>query len=133
MNDKEKKSCDNCIHKGVCFERANIEEIDGKESEAMKSWEEYVKQYGCQYYQPKLPEDSVVLTKAKYREFLEMKRDMINNAQYKRGSKETAIDILKEIATIKLDHIDVGEMLLSFKITAKIQELAKKFGVEVEE
>lgn len=35
-------------------------------------------------------EDSVVLSKEKYREFLEMKRDMINNIQYKRGSKETA-------------------------------------------
>lgn len=48
MKEKEKHNCNNCVCKTVCFERANIEEIEGKESKAMKSWEEYVKQYGVE-------------------------------------------------------------------------------------
>ena len=66
---EEMASCDNCVCKVVCYERANIEEIEGKESDAMKSWEEYVKQYGCQYYQPKIHEGSVVLDRQEHQKY----------------------------------------------------------------
>lgn len=66
---EEMQSCNNCVCKVVCYERANIEEIEGKESDAMKSWEEYVKQYGCQYYQPKIPKGSVVLDRQEHQKY----------------------------------------------------------------
>jgi hypothetical protein len=77
----------------------------------------------------KIPEDSVVLSKAKYREFLEMKRDMINNTQYKRGSKETAKKILNELVGHTFE--DDGWTWTVSK--EDIQWLAEKYKVEIKE
>jgi hypothetical protein len=119
MKDKAKQNCNNCVHKAVCFERANIEDIDGKESEAMKSWEEYVKQYGCQYYQPKLPKDSVVLSREEYDKLQTDMRRLtyqncnltIENKNLKEDfnieilkGKETAEKILKDLKLLVPDN-----------------------------
>ena len=72
-----------------------------------------------------LPEDSVVLSKEKYREFLEMKRDMINNTQYKRGSKETAEKIYREITELSENPCNSREEIY--------EKVFGKYGVEIKE
>lgn len=47
--------------------------------------------------------------------------------------RKFVIDILKEVASIKLGHTSVGEMLLAFKITEKIQEITERYNISMEE
>lgn len=84
-------------------------------------------------------EDSVVISREKYREFLEMKRDMINNIQYKRGSKETAEKIYKLVDS-KLDlyrNCVIGGTLYDRGYQMAISDIKQKikdiFGVEIKE
>lgn len=84
-------------------------------------------------------EDSVVISREKYREFLEMKRDMINNIQYKRGSKETAEKIYKLVDS-KLDlyrNCVIGGTLYDRGYQMAISDIKQKikdiFGVEIKD
>ena len=107
----------------------------------------------------KIPEDSVVLTRAGVSdkwidlltEFDEMgfepttlpPKDMTveeYTAFYKEkllmcfanASKETAEKILKEVAQIKVGY-NANAQIIAFKVTEKLEELAKQFGVEIKE
>lgn len=77
-------------------------------------------------------EDSVVISREKYREFLEMKRDMINNIQYKRGSKETAEKILFKFESV-FAYYDNKDMFSKKAIFECIEEIVKSIGVEIKE
>ena len=66
--------------------------------------------------------DKVVLSKKKYREFLEMKRNVKNSKEYKIGSKETAREIIEMFA----DRNYITEKDL-------INAIAQRYGVEIKE
>ena len=56
MKDKEKQiksDCEKCIHDKVCYDCLMTDKCWGKDND-------------CKHYQPKLPEDSVVLSKEEY-------------------------------------------------------------------
>lgn len=87
-----------------------------------------------EHYQPKLPEDSVVLSKEEYDEIKiyksyipEMKKafDKVRNA----AIKETAEKILKPLYDACKDD-SYGQMVVDFAI---LENLAKQFGVEIKE
>ena len=125
MNDKmieEMQSCNNCVCKVVCYERANIEEIEGKESDAMKSWEEYVKQYGCQYYQPKIPKGSVVLDRQEHQKYCAYK---IIEPQIK-GCLDRERELEKQVAELE-DKIENGTLIeLPCKVGDTVYVITKK-------
>lgn len=117
--------CYNCIHFPLCFAQkggANLE---------------LASENDCCYYQSKLPEDSVVLSRKEYNEIKmyqsyipEMKKafDKVRNA----AIKETAREILREIRgyyPVDLEHCDKGEAF----ILELCYELANKYGVEIKE
>lgn len=101
------------------------------------------------------PEGSVVLSKEEYSDYLKLKNDYAhakekaeklqadNERLYKNVGKfkdqvrkETAEKILKEILFVKgIKGWQENKQLVEFgnKIVDKIEELAKQFGVEVEE
>ena len=87
MNDKEMieemANCDKCACKELCESYKYIDFVNLPED--LLRHKEYVKKNGCRYYQPKLPEDSVVLSKEEYYELkqakklLEIVKEEINN------------------------------------------------------
>ena len=108
------------------------------------------------YYQPKLPEDSVVLSREEYEKLKRYEEKVENGAcftqkewlelcdeEYKRETenlskvrqlerKETAREILREIRgyyPVDLEHCDKGEAF----ILELCYELANKYGVKIEE
>ena len=109
------------------------------------------------YYQPKLPEDSVVLSREEYEKLKQYEEKVKNGAcftqkewlelcdeEYKRETenlskvrqlerKETAEKILNEILFVEsVEGWEENEQLVKFsnKIVDKIEELANKYGVE---
>ena len=77
------------------------------------------------YYQPKLPKDSVVLSKEEYLKDFSSQF----NKGYKHGSKETAREIANEI---KMAFYTQFDELIPSIMADKIDEIAKEYGVEVE-
>lgn len=140
MKDKEKQDCNNCVCKTVCYERASIEDIEGYKSKAMKSWEAYVKQYGCQYYQPKLPEGSVVLSMEeceahkKWLKELAKSNKEFEKIGYEKGSKETAEKIYYK-AEKKAHFQDGGyyDKDRYYLDMEDLKEILKGLGVEIKE
>ncbi len=154
MKDKEKQieemaNCFNCVCKPVCMKTADI----NKEQELL-SWNEYIKQYGCKHYQPKLPEDSVVLSKEEYENIYEQaEQNVLANIadggtschrcieqHEKKASKETAEKFIKEckkykvkkFSPIGISQRDTGVLWIEMP-EWKFDELAKQFGVEIKE
>ena len=113
--------CYNCIHFPLCFAQkggANLE---------------LASENDCCYYQSKLPEDSVVLSREEYDEIKtyqsyipEMKKafDKIRIATI----KETAREILNEL-------IDSSNKITFFdcRMALGLDKLAKQFGLEIKE
>ena len=113
--------CYNCIHFPLCFAQkggANLE---------------LASENDCCYYQSKLPEDSVVLSREEYNEIKmyqsyipEMKKafDKIRIATI----KETAREILNEL-------IDSSNKITFFdcRMALGLDKLAKQFGLEIKE
>ena len=150
MKDKEMieemANCFKCVCKPICMKTADI----SKEQELL-SWNEYIKQYGCKHYQPKLPKDSVVLSKEEKQEYENLVKLLIYDKPIKsrvyefvkdtkdQARKETAEKILSlakylieerngmegyDLEDVSVDGIIVVEVL---------DELAKQFGVEIKE
>lgn len=142
---EEMASCDNCIHKEVCYMH-----------ETYGDCAEEVKETGCFAYHRKILKGSVVLSKEEYERIAfykelydETKRReqklnefngnlIIENQTLKDKlelkGKETAKEILKEILLIEsVDGWQENKQLVDFgnKIVDKIERLAKQFGVEV--
>ena len=145
--NKQIEEMANIIH------RTEFVDISGYEEE--KIAEELLK-----YYQPKLPEDSVVLSRKEYEKivkYLKTYEDKLKNFpnevnalvdMYNKGRKETAEKILKEqYQECKIAEQDVlkarggnknddyykGFSLGMTNTKMHIQELAKQFGVEIKE
>ena len=129
MKDKEKQiksDCEKCIHDKVCYDCLMTDKCWGKDND-------------CKHYQPKLPEDSVVLSSEEYRylkhcvsemyrlqgvvdnltnegwDILDEKEEKIRKAE----RKETAIEILTHLKNRQL----IGEY--------ELQKMAEKYGVEL--
>ena len=146
MKDKEnqiKSDCEKCIHDKVCYDCLMTDKCWGKDN-------------NCKHYQPKLPEDSVVLSKEEYEE-LQVGKDF--NYGYHNGEnnmtayyenirlpevrKETAEKIFNTLLNchghFSKEH--AGEYSFSldkdrqyrFVSKAFICELAKQFSVEIKE
>lgn len=139
--------CYNCIHFPLCFAQkggANLE---------------LASENDCCYYQSKLPENSVVLSREEYENLRETitdlkydKFDLKNEISEKDNKialleetidcikfnvgfvrKETAREILNEILFVEsVEGWEENEQLVKFsnKIVDKIEELANKYGVE---
>lgn len=98
-----KANCYNCIHEDVCQLRA------------FSYCEEEVKEKGCEYYKPKLFENSVVLTREGYDILI-----AVENERIKEARKEMVEKILE-----KVDYESNGQ-------TKQITDiLRKKFGVKI--
>jgi hypothetical protein len=116
MKDKEKQieemaNCKNCVHQKICVDKISCGVLTADKDGYLK--------LKCNYYQPKLPEDSVVLTET---ESIAMCVEQWNKG-YKKGSKETAEKIIKWFKENALD-IPSDEY---------INEFAKQFGVGIKE
>jgi phage pi2 protein 07 len=106
-----------------------IADID---KQGLTSWNEYVKEYGCKHYQPKLPEDSVVLSREEYKQLLDnairVDVEYLYN-ELAKASKETAEKILFDLVghTFECDGwtytVDVDD----------VKWLADKYKVEIKE
>lgn len=86
--DNEKSNCYNCICKPVCFQVRDLT------TKSLNSWNEYVKQCGCEHYKPKLHEDTVVLTKSQYEMLIAL------------SSYEGSIDQLKNTVILSKEEFD---------------------------
>lgn len=98
-------------------------------------------------YQPKIPENSVVLTEDEVYEFRKDQAEVkfLKNKIVDQARKETAKEILNEIWHSKLEttipvsrkhnieDIKIACQAVVGLLRDKIQEIAKKYGVEVEE
>ena len=94
------------------------------------------------YYQPKLPEDSVVLSREEYETYQNLKRDIEYSFEYNqgytdgqiKGSQETAQkfvnETMKRKQTLMNPYTDDESECVS---TYWIYELAKQCGVEIKE
>lgn len=124
--------CANCIHFPLCMAQKGGMNL------------QLASENDCWYYQPQLPEGAVVLSKEEWAglqgkawastfkdaEILQLKEELIQ------VRKETVEKILKEILFVKgIKGWQENKQLVEFgnKIVDKIEELAKQFGVEVEE
>ena len=132
--------CYNCIHFPLCFAQkggANLE---------------LASENDCCYYQSKLPEDSVVLSREEYEKLKQYEEKVENGAcftqkewlelcdeEYKRETenlskvrqlerKETAKEILNEL-------IDSSNKITFFdcRMALGLDKLAKQFGLEIKE
>lgn len=84
--------------------------------------EEKIAEELLKYYQPKLPEDSVVLSKENYDKLCHLAYFGYDDA-YEKGSKETAEKFLQ----LAYDRC------LEKSFIKKVEELAKQFSVEIKE
>lgn len=106
--------------------------------------EEKIAEELLKYYQPKLPENAVVLTREEYDELkqakilLEFREETIKyleeaNIRYSKAlenkSKETAEKILKPLYDACKDD-SYGQVVVDFAI---LERLAKQFGVKIKE
>lgn len=103
--------------------------------------------YTCGYYDNaktlfekgyrKIPENAVVLSREDYNRIRSKERLVINLESIKKAEdktrKETAREILKEFYKEFVAYACVGDYYTDTEIVNKIQDLAKKYGVEVEE
>ena len=124
--------CYSCIHFPLCFEQkggANLE---------------LASENDCCYYQPKLPEDSVVISREEYKRITE---ELVTEQRATEIAKEYFEKIRKEIAEKFYDK--VNENICVFQLENKNQEftdgyvqaiadicgrldqVAKQFGVEI--
>ena len=125
--------CYNCIHFPLCFAQkggANLE---------------LASENDCCYYQSKLPEDSVVLSREEYEK---VDKEIINKNTYdtiwKAGynayektigecvaeaRKETTEKILRDLYSEATSNVSETVELTTFQI----EQLAKQFGVEIKE
>ena len=108
--------CYNCIHFPLCFAQkggANLE---------------LASENDCCYYQSKLPEDSVVLSRKEYEK---LKYTWITDSDaYKKGCKETAEKIFKML----ISELESNQFLSGKRIIMEVdvENLAKQFDVEIE-
>lgn len=144
MKDKEKQieemaNCDKCVHKKICkneFKGAPIIEFQG-----------------CEHYQPKLPEDSVVLSREEKQEYENLVKLLTYNKPVKsrvydvvkgiknRASKETAEKIFAKIDEELAECTIVNEGGYGWNyqgyeatdLRKRLTKLAKQFDVEIKE
>lgn len=149
MKDKEKQieemaNCEKCVCKPVCMKTADIV----KEQEFL-SWNEYVKSYGCKHYQPKLPKDSVVLTREEYKELKHYENEMYRLQSVVDQLTNEGWDILdeKEEKIRKSERKETAEKILNELVghtfeddgwtwtvsKEDIQWLADKYGIKIKD
>lgn len=110
--------CYNCIHFPLCFAQkggANLE---------------LASENDCCYYQSKLPENSVVLSREEICELKYQPEEDFSKA-YDLGSKETAEKIFKML----ISKLDSNQFLSGKRIIMEVdvENLAKQFDVEIKE
>ena len=130
--------CYNCIHFPLCFEQKGAANL------------EFTRENDCCYYQPRLPENSVVLSREEYEMFvnqyknLEIKySNLCDNYRLCKDAnetlkqnvittrKKTVKEILQEIRgyyPIDKEHCNDGELF----ILNLCEDIASRYGVEVE-
>ena len=111
--------CYNCIHFPLCFAQkggANLE---------------LASENDCCYYQSKLPEDSVVLSREEICELKCQAEEDFNKA-YDLGSKETAEKILFKFESA-FPYYDNEDMFSKKAIFECLEEIVKSIGVEIKE
>lgn len=121
MNDKEMIDCKICSHKEVCHYH-----------ECINDCKEWAKEYQCEYYQPKLPENAVVLTRKEYEQLLKIKENCLElmkqgEQQILNISKETAREILQKIESF------YGYYGIEDALKECMQNIAKHYGVDLGE
>ena len=114
--------CYNCIHFPLCFAQkggANLELASD-----------------CCYYQPKLPEDSIVLSKEEYERITkelvtEQRATEIAKEYFEKIRKETTEKIFKML----ISKLDSNQFLSGKRIIMEVdvENLAKQFDVEIKE
>lgn len=126
-----KANCKTCIHEDICQLRT------------FSYCEEEVKEKGCEHYQPKLTEDSVVLTKEEADRF---RGQTLNFKKVKAQARKEAI---KELLTAQLKEcIEAEKMVLKIRknkddlyyngfslaitnLKMYIKELTRQYEVEI--
>ena len=110
MIEKMAKSCKNCICNAVCDKKLELKY--------------YFDNHDCEHYQPKLPEDNIVLSKEEYGSKLQDAYD--NGVEWgtELGSKETAEKIAKYLFSICILE-DIPHCMEKY--------FKKQFGVEIKE
>lgn len=108
----------------------------------------WIAQKLVEHYQPKLPEDSVVLSREEYELYDVVKKgypnDMtclvekfteISHNSYTKGSKETAEKYSDKLVAIIQHLFDIGQIDFKAKIEflKENEKIAKQFGVEIKE
>jgi hypothetical protein len=132
MEDKEKQieemaNCKNCVHEDICQLRT------------YSYCEEEVKEKGCEHYQPKLPEDSVVLSREEYKLLFDIKKKF----ETADGDEITAVSLLmwlKELTAQERKEAaeKIIDLIKTFCPDKKFIEtishiISERFGVEIKE
>lgn len=118
------KSCKNCICNSVCDKKLDLKY--------------FFDNHDCEHYQPKLPKDSVILSKAKYEMLTACSsyEGVIGKlkGEYIKGSKET-IEKIFEILYQWLDLENIEKYgfvtIQKFDFLRKFREISKQLGVEI--
>ena len=117
--------CYNCIHFPLCFAQkggANLE---------------LASENDCCYYQSKLPEDSVVLSREEYKRITtelvtEQRATEIAKEYFEKIRKETAEKILFKFESV-FAYYDNKDMFSKKAIFECLEEIVKSLGVEIQE
>lgn len=119
---EEMVNCNKCIHKKICkneFKGAPIIEFQG-----------------CEYYQPELLEDSVVLSREEQEKILTATEKRIKELkkQILQARKETAEKIFTELLKEKeLIDLGCGDGTYEYIAVDDLKDLAKQYNIEIKE
>ena len=123
--------CYNCIHFPLCFAQKGAANL------------EFISENNCCYYQSKLPEDSVVLSKEEQERILTATEKRIEGLkkQISQTRKETAEKfydkVHENICVFQLENksqeFTDGYAQAIADICGRLDQVAKQFGVEIKE
>jgi hypothetical protein len=126
---EEMTKCENCVHHEMCIDKISCGVLTADKDGLLK--------LECKYYQPKLPEDSVILSREEYDDMFSFKTTRggfynILDTVRKVERKETAEKIWFRASTIvnKTKHLVQGREYLHLDA---LKEIIKQFGVDLGE
>lgn len=134
MKDKEKQiksDCEKCIHDKVCYDCLMTDKCWGKDN-------------NCEHYQPKLPEDSIVISREEKQEYENLVKLLIYDKPIKsrvyefikdtkeQSRKETAEKIFQRLFE-EHSAFSNTDIVVIWQVKEVLSDIAKEFGVEIKE
>ena len=132
---EEMANCKNCVHQKMCIDKISCGVLTADKDGYLK--------LKCNYYQPKLPEDSVVLLREEKQEYENLVKLLIYDKPIKsrvyefvkdtkeQARKETAEKFVKGLIDKLKDNVNADNVDFFVEVKKMANETAKQFGVEI--